>query len=84
VKPFLREATRREKRRLRITLIVCVIAAALGIALYVWGRDYAYEQRGYLAYGGEMFFLGIPIFAAYKIVRSIWEYITDRKEEPSC
>ncbi len=84
MKMYQRDAQRREKKRLTITIIVLVAVAILGAVLYMAARAYAFEQRGYIAYGGEMFFLAIPPYAVYKIARTIWEYNNDRKEEPRC
>jgi len=35
---------------------------ALGVLLYIIAHDYATQQRGYVAYGGECVFLGLPLW----------------------
>lgn len=39
-----------------------IALAGIGVALFRWGHDYATQERGYNAIGGEMFFLLLPLF----------------------
>lgn len=39
-----------------------IIITAAGVALYFWAAELAYIERGYKAYGGECFFLLLPLF----------------------
>jgi TPR repeat protein len=59
-------------------------AAAMGVALYKIGHMYATGQRGYVAYGGELLLLLLPLYACaarqaarelakdWKEVRGLW------------
>lgn len=50
-------------KRIRAT-VKYVLLAILGLVLFVWGSNTALETRGYKAYGGELFFLGLPLIWA--------------------
>ena len=54
--------------------------AVLGVVLYIVAHDHATELRGYVAYGGEVFFLALPLYGTYKAVCSIAEHFIYRKE----
>lgn len=43
------------------TFIFYAVLAGIGIALFKWGHAYATRERGYIAIGGEMFFLLLPL-----------------------
>jgi hypothetical protein len=62
-------------------ILLYIVLAAVGIALYVEAHAYATDWRGYVAYGGEVFLLAIPVYAAIQILRTIVNFIKDRKED---
>lgn len=43
------------------TFLFYAVLAGIGIALFRWGHAYATRERGYIAIGGEMFFLLLPL-----------------------
>ncbi len=55
---------------------------AFGILLYLFAAKYAFEQRGYFAVGGEVFFLLLPIFyyIVATMIRDIIRDIKNRKK----
>ena len=57
-------ASKEKAERLKrfISYIKWLLITAAGVALYLWAADYAYMERGYKAYGGECFFLLLPLF----------------------
>ncbi len=52
-------------------VILCLILAATGIALYLTLHAYSTAIRGYVAYGGEVFILALPIYALRKAYQTI-------------
>jgi apolipoprotein N-acyltransferase len=55
--------TNQEKRRKRAIAFVAYAALfALGVLLFLWAHEYATRERGYIAYGGEVLFIGLPLF----------------------
>ncbi len=59
--------------------LLYALLATGGIALYIEAYAYATAWRGYMAHGGEVFILFIPIFAAYKTIQHIFRII--RKDD---
>jgi hypothetical protein len=51
------------------TAIFYISLSALGVVLYILARKYATYQRGYSAYGGEVFLLALPgVVAVSRVV----------------
>lgn len=54
------------------TLLFYAVLAGVGVVLFRWGHAYATRERGYIAFGGEIFFLLLPLF-----VWLFWNTIKD-------
>ena len=54
------------------TFLFYAVLAGIGFALFRWGHAYATRERGYIAFGGEIFFLLLPLF-----VWLFWNTIKD-------
>lgn len=54
------------------TFLFYAVLAGIGVALFRWGHAYATRERGYIAFGGEIFFLLLPLF-----VWLFWNTIKD-------
>jgi drug/metabolite transporter superfamily protein YnfA len=69
-----------QKRRKQATTIALYFALfGLGVLLYGWAHEQATIERGYIAYGGEVFILGLPLFVwlVKKTVRDWWHTINE-------
>lgn len=53
----------------RGTLGRMAVSAAAGVALFLLASSYAYEQRGYVAAGGEYLLLLMPLWV--ELIREI-------------
>lgn len=69
--------TKRKKRTSRAALKYAGLTLA-GIALYIAAHDYATAQRGYIAYGGEVLLLALPVLY-YAISQTFKDYLKSAK-----
>lgn len=60
------------------TIATYIVLTLLGVWLYRLGADYAYQQRGYFAVGGEVFALMLPYFY-WTITRTLKDCVADKK-----
>lgn len=60
------------------TIATYIVLTLLGVWLYRLGADYAYQQRGYFAVGGEVFALMLPYFY-WTITRTLKDFVADKK-----
>lgn len=71
------------------TFLFYVMLAGIGIALFQWGHAYATRERGYIAYGGEIFFLFLPLFwwlfwqTVKDIIRDVSDLVRSKPEPPT-
>lgn len=56
------DSARRWVRRKRWAILKYTALTFAGVWLFKIGSEYAYAQRGYIAVGGEMFALLLPLF----------------------
>lgn len=73
-----KQTTERAAHRRGWTVAKYMILTACGFALYRAGATCALAERGYIAVGGEVFFLFFPIFY-YLFSTMIRDLITDIK-----
>lgn len=81
--PYLTQPRRRKRRRKKNspnpgTVVKYAILTLLGIWLYRLGAEYALQQRGYFAVGGEVFALMLPYFW-WAVSRSVKDFVADVK-----
>lgn len=70
---------RRKKKGLSAgTIATYIVLTLFGIWLYRLGAEYAYQQRGYFAVGGEIFALMLPYFY-WAIARTVKDLVADLK-----
>lgn len=81
--PYLVQRKRRKRRRKKKgpdagMVVKYAILTLLGIWLYRLGADYALQQRGYFAVGGEVLALLLP-FIYYAASRTLKDTFADMK-----
>lgn len=85
--PYLGQPRKRKRKHRRKkkgpgpgagTIVKYAVLTLLGIWLYRMGADYAYQQRGYFAVGGEVFALLLPYFY-WAVTRTVKDFIADAK-----
>lgn len=70
-------------------LLFYAMLAGIGVALFQWGHAYATRERGYIAIGGELFFLFLPLFAwlfwrtVKDTIRDVAELMRSKPEPPT-
>ena len=81
--PYTARRRKRKHRRKKKgpsagTIATYIVLTLLGVWLYRLGADYAYQQRGYFAVGGEVFALTLPYFY-WTITRTLKDFVADKK-----
>ena len=64
--PHCEEKPRKQVKLAKMikTVLKWLLITLAGVALYLWGAEAAYIERGYRAYGGECLLLFLPILWA--------------------
>lgn len=71
------------------TFLFYAMLAGIGVVLFRLGHAYATRERGYIAFGGEIFFLLLPLFAwlfwntAKDTIRDVADLMRSKPEPPT-
>lgn len=82
-----KQTTERAARRRGWTVVKYVFLTACGLILYRAGAACALAERGYIAVGGEVFFLLLPLFySLFSIlirdtIREVKDFCSEEDEE---